>query len=56
MKNAFLACLLLAPGLVQAQPATPAAYPYFIKGQLGQFNAPAKVYLVNGPQRLDTVV
>lgn len=56
MKNALVACLLLASGLVKAQPSTLAAYPYLIKGQLGQFNAPAKVYLVNGPQLLDSVV
>lgn len=54
MKNAFVAFLLLAPGLLQAQPAAPAAYPYLIRGQLGQLNAPAKVYLVNGTQPLDS--
>ncbi len=55
MKNAFVAFWLLAPSLVQAQPSAPAAYPYLIKGQLGQFNAPAKVYLVNGTQPIDSV-
>jgi peroxiredoxin len=54
MKNALVAFLLLAPGLVQAQAAAPATYPYRIQGQLGQFNPPAKVYLVNGPQLLDS--
>jgi peroxiredoxin len=56
MTNALVTFLLLAPGLVQAQTSPPAAYPYLIKGQLGQFNAPAKVYLVNGPQLLDSVL
>ena len=47
MKN-YLAGLLLAPGLALAQAPAPTTYPYLIKGQIGQLNAPAKVYLQTG--------
>lgn len=58
MKNHLLALAFLAPALSQAQAPAPSAatYPYLIKGKIGQLNAPAKVYLVNGPQRLDSAV
>ena len=58
MRN-LLPLLLLAPGLALAQSKpgasqSPATYPYLLKGKIGQLNAPAKVYLVNGPERLDS--
>jgi hypothetical protein len=50
MKNYLLGFLLLAPGLASAQSA-----PLFlVKGQVGHLNAPAKIYLVYGPQVLDS--
>ena len=57
MKNYLLAFALLAPGLSQAQAPAPTAtaYPYLIKGRIAQLNAPAKVYLVQGTERLDSV-
>ena len=55
MKNC-LTGLLLAPVLALAQTPAPASYPYLIKGKIGQLNAPAKVYLVNGPQLLDSAL
>lgn len=52
-------CLMLAflvPAFAGAQQprSAPAAYPYQLRGQLGTFDAPAKVYLVRGTQRLDS--
>ena len=44
--------LLLAPGLALAQ--EPTAHPYLVKGKIGQFNAPAKVYLVTGLECIDS--
>ncbi|QKG55679.1 AhpC/TSA family protein [Hymenobacter sp. BRD128] len=54
MKNYLASLLLLAPGLALAQTPAPAAYPYVLKGQLGRFNAPAKVYLVDGMTPIDS--
>ena len=54
MKNHLVSLLLLAPGLALAQPHAPAAYPYVIKGRIAQLNAPAKVYLMLGGERLDS--
>jgi peroxiredoxin len=56
MRTSCLLLPLLVPafaGAQQPRPA-PAAYPYQLRGQLGTFNAPAKVYLVRGDQRLDS--
>ncbi|MGI4867901.1 MAG: redoxin domain-containing protein [Janthinobacterium lividum] len=50
MKRYLLGFLLLAPGLTQAQ----TTYPYLVKGKIGQLNAPAKIYLLSGPQVLDS--
>ena len=50
MKKHLLGLLLLAPALTHAQ----APYPFLLKGQVGHYDAPAKVYLTNGPQRLDS--
>jgi len=50
MKKPLLGFLLLAPGLAAAQ-TTPR---YLVKGQVGHLNAPAKMYLVYGPQVLDS--
>jgi hypothetical protein len=50
MNKYLLGLLLLAPGLAMAQAATP----FVIKGKVGQLNAPAKIYLVYGPQVLDS--
>jgi peroxiredoxin len=50
MNKYLLGLLLLAPGLVAAQAATP----FVIKGKVGELNAPAKIYLVYGPQVLDS--
>ena len=50
MKHYLLGLLLLAPGLASAQ-TTPL---YLVKGQVGHLNAPAKIYLVYGPQVLDS--
>jgi hypothetical protein len=50
MKNHLLSCLLLLPALAVAQ----APGPYVVKGQVGHLNAPAKIYLVYGPQVLDS--
>ncbi|RZL04961.1 MAG: AhpC/TSA family protein [Hymenobacter sp.] len=55
MRSHLPALLLLVPGLSLAQ-TQPTTYPYLIKGKIGLLNAPAKVYLVNGPQRLDSAV
>ena len=54
MKNHLVGLLLLAPGLALAQSQTPAAYPYFIKGKIAQLNAPAKLYLMLGGERLES--
>ncbi|RZK19936.1 MAG: AhpC/TSA family protein [Hymenobacter sp.] len=50
MKKHLLALLLLAPGLAAAQ----TTYPFLVKGKIGQLSAPAKIYLVYGPQVLDS--
>jgi|GEM_PF-2814697 len=50
MKKHLLGFLLLAPGLASAQ----AAPLFLVKGQVGHLNAPAKIYLVYGPQVLDS--
>ncbi len=50
MKHHLLSCLLLTPVLAAAQ----APAPYVVKGKIGKLNAPAKVYLVYGPQVLDS--
>lgn len=54
MKNCLFGWLLLGPALSVAQTPAPAAYAYYLTGKLGQLTAPAKVYLVNGPQVLDS--
>ena len=54
IKNHLVGLLLLAPGLALAQPQTTAAYPYVIKGNIAQLNAPAKVYLMRGWEQLDS--
>lgn len=56
MRNYCLTLALLVPAFAGAQQprSAPAAYPYQLRGQLGKFNAPAKVYLVLGDQRLDS--
>lgn len=56
MRNSCLLLALLGPAFAWAQqprPA-PASYPYHLRGQLGAFEAPAKVYLVRGEERLDS--
>jgi hypothetical protein len=50
MKSYLLSCLLLTPVLALAQ----APAPYLVKGKIGTLNAPAKIYLVYGPQVLDS--
>jgi hypothetical protein len=50
MKHYLLSLLLLDPGLASPQ-TTPL---YLVKGQVGHLNAPAKIYLVYGPQVLDS--
>jgi peroxiredoxin len=52
MKNYLAGLLLLVPGLALAQ----APAPYVIKGTLGKLNAPAKVYLVNWTERIDSAM
>ncbi|OGX84581.1 TlpA disulfide reductase family protein [Hymenobacter glacialis] len=54
MKTHLAGLLLLAPGLALAQSPAPATYPYIIKGKISQLDAPAKVYLVRGTERLDS--
>jgi len=54
MKNYLAGLLLLAPGLALAQAPAPTTYPYAIKGKIGKFNAPAKVYLTNGGETIDS--
>lgn len=51
MKTYLLGLLLLAPGLSRAQ----TTYPFLVKGKIGQLSAPAKIYLMNGPQATDSV-
>ena len=53
MNKYLLGFLLLAPGLVAAQTAYP--HSFLLKGKIGQLNAPAKIYLVYGPQVLDSI-
>ena len=50
MNKHLLGFLLLAPGLAGAQTAPL----YLVKGQVAHLNAPAKMYLVYGPQVLDS--
>jgi peroxiredoxin len=50
MKKYLLGLLLLAPGLTFAQ----APAPYVVTGKVAQLNAPAKMYLIYGPQVLDS--
>jgi peroxiredoxin len=50
MKKHVLGLLLLAPALASAQ-APPA---FLVKGTIAHLNAPAKIYLVYGPQVLDS--
>lgn len=50
MKKHLLGFLLLAPCLANAQ-STPL---FLVKGQVGHLHAPAKIYLVYGPQVLDS--
>lgn len=50
MKKHLLGFLLLVPGLASAQSAAL----FLVKGQVGHLNAPAKIYLVYGPQVLDS--
>lgn len=50
MKKHLLGFLLLTPGLAFAQ----ATYPFVVKGKIGQLNAPAKIYLMRGFDRLDS--
>jgi peroxiredoxin len=50
MQKYLLGFLLLAPALASAQ----ASPPYLVKGTVGHLNAPAKIYLVYGPQVLDS--
>ncbi|WP_071892620.1 TlpA disulfide reductase family protein [Hymenobacter sp. PAMC 26628] len=52
MKQYLLSLLLVAPGLAPAQ----TSYPFAVKGKVGHLNAPAKIYLVRGPERLDSAV
>jgi len=47
----LLAALLLAPGLAAAQ--SPSS-PFLVQGRVGQLNAPARVFLVQGFQLLDS--
>jgi peroxiredoxin len=56
MRNSCLLLALLVPAFAWAQQPSPApaSYPYQLRGQLGTLNAPAKVYLVRGDQRLDS--
>ena len=56
MRNYCLTLVLLVPVFAWAQQPSPAsaAYSYQLRGRLGTFNAPAKVYLVRGTQRLDS--
>jgi peroxiredoxin len=56
MKNGCAFFLLLAPALAGAQTPAPAAYPYEIRGQIGQLAAPAKVYLLQDGQTLSSVI
>jgi len=50
MKQTLLSCLLLIPMLATAQAPTP----YLVRGRIGKLNAPAKIYLLYGPQVLDS--
>lgn len=50
MKNHLLSGLLLVPAIAFAQ----APAPYVVTGKVGELNAPAKIYLVYGPQVLDS--
>jgi hypothetical protein len=56
MRNSCLLLALLVPAFAWAQQPSPAlaSYPYQLRGQLGTLNAPAKVYLVRGMERLDS--
>jgi peroxiredoxin len=50
MNKYLLVFLLLAPGFAYAQ----ITYPFVVKGKIGQLNAPAKIYLLQGPQPQDS--
>ena len=50
MKKHLLSVVLLVPALAFAQ----TTYPFLVKGNVGKLNAPAKVYLMYGPQALDS--
>jgi peroxiredoxin len=52
MKNHLLGLLLLAPGLAAAQVTY--SHSFLLKGKIGQLNHPAKIYLVDGQQVLDS--
>ena len=52
MKNLLVGLLMLTPGLVVAQVTYPQSF--WVKGKIGQLNAPAKIYLTSGPQVLDS--
>ena len=56
MRDNFLMLAIILPGFAWAQHpnSAPVSYPYQLRGQLGTLNAPAKVYLVRGTQRLDS--
>lgn len=50
MKKHLVGLLLLTPALAPAQ----TTYPFSLKGQVGHYNQPAKIYLMAGPQALDS--
>ncbi|GGF20766.1 TlpA disulfide reductase family protein [Hymenobacter cavernae] len=50
MNKILLSWLLLAPSLAFAQESTP----FVVRGTVGKLNQPAKVYLVYGPEVLDS--
>ena len=56
MRDYCFTLALLVPVFAWAQQpsSVPASYSYQLRGRLGTFNAPAKVYLVRGTQRLDS--
>jgi peroxiredoxin len=50
MLKQLLAALLFTPGLAAAQTSSP----FVVKGRIGQFNAPTRVFVVSGFQILDS--
>ncbi|RZJ58222.1 MAG: AhpC/TSA family protein [Hymenobacter sp.] len=54
MRKYVVTSLLLVSRLTQAQTLAPPSCPYFIKGTIGQVNAPAKVYLVQDGQVINS--